>query len=1135
MRDRRPGSIMEMLAFQVRQRPDQCCLLYPHPLHMDSYISITYRQFDTLLNRLANKLLTILPDINDTKSSTFETPVISLLANSDVNYLLMIYSLLKLDIVVFPLSTRNDKEAVQHLIEKTDAKYLFVSSQYLPIANEIKTKLNSSLHIQILDDLYLTDNELIHQCEESSDVHFSVEISSNNEAKLQQAPLIFHSSGSTALPKPIHLTCKRLLSTYFIYISVHPDYWRNDDVLLAWGPLYHLFAFCMTIVIWQAGGAFALPLAKVYPPQPTKLLSNIECKQITTLITVPDLLEKLVQMIKISDNQQYYYELLQRLRFIGFGGASCSNELCQELDDHHVQTRCFIGGTETGIIMVSDPENNKNLKRWKWMKLLAMRKPYTQIVSLTNDDESKCLKEIVFLSNDPFNTKSISNRPDGSYSSGDLFSEHPDMPDYFTIESRLDDILVHSNGEKTNPIPIEYKIKEHAIIKNAMVFGHKYFCAGVLIQLNTEEAMKYEFNKIEEKVWLAVQHGNQHSPEHSKIVQEMIKILPLNNVLKTVSKKAWDIVYKRPDCSELCSKLFVLKRSELFTDKGNTMRKKVLAHYSSTIENMYEKFLNGKDDDQNKRQHIKLHTATSIGDYLQQIISSILSKPYSSLNDRKQLFSNLSIDSLNMTRLHRQICDKIVAIPKHLLYENPSIDTLAKKLLNLINSNNEWTSEKAINEYIQNSIKNVCKSVHTNKYLSLTNELSKQLWNDLTEQNDSNKQTEEVLDKYIERIKKDVNYENTKQIVLMTGATGSLGSWILHYLLENVQIQHCYCLIRGENPHQRLNESFKSRQLNTSLLENKSRLTLLTFHDYNKEKFGLSNDIYDQLQQNVTDILHVGWKVNFNVNVTQFEQDCIQNLYHLLKLAKSTSKRFHFISSIASSNSGLQLVIKEERLKRNSQLATNNGYGQSKYIAEHMCYAARDLWNVPTHIYRCGQLSGDTLYGIWNRSEIISMMLCASGAMGVMPRCEQMLNWLPVNEAAECIVDLVINSTRQKRDNDNYVYHLENPDRINWQTFLDYLLDAGLQCTIVDKDDWLKRLRETQAKHPAMMLYDFYEKYLSKQSNQLVQFETVNTVQQTKLLENCSKINSDLIRLYLNYWYQCGDLTGEYFTNADFI
>ena len=198
--------------------------------------------------------------------------------------------------------------------------------------------------------------------------------------------------------------------------------------------------------------------------------------------------------------------------------------------------------------MISDLDKNKKestLEQWKWMKIPAIREPYIKIVSLTNDNESGRLKEIIFLSNDPFVTKSISNRADGSYLSGDLLYEHPQMPGYFKIESRLDDILVHSNGEKTNPVTIESKIKEHLIIENAIVFGHKQFCTGVLIQLNIHEAMKYEFNVIEGKVWLAVQHANQHSPEYAKIVQEMIKILPMDTALRTVSEKKQNTIYER--------------------------------------------------------------------------------------------------------------------------------------------------------------------------------------------------------------------------------------------------------------------------------------------------------------------------------------------------------------------------------------------------------------------------------------------------------------------------------------------------------------------------------------------------------------------------------------------------------------
>ncbi|CAF1065270.1 unnamed protein product, partial [Didymodactylos carnosus] len=42
--------------------------------------------------------------------------------------------------------------------------------------------------------------------------------------------------------------------------------------------------------------------------------------------------------------------------------------------------------------------------------------------------------------------------------------------------------------------------------------------------------------------------------------------------------------------------------------------------------------------------------------------------------------------------------------------------------------------------------------------------------------------------------------------------------------------------------------------------------------------------------------------------------------------------------------SGLIQEIKEEPLPRRTEISLAQGYGQSKYAGEHMCWAAMDLW-----------------------------------------------------------------------------------------------------------------------------------------------------------------------------------------------
>jgi thioester reductase-like protein len=78
-----------------------------------------------------------------------------------------------------------------------------------------------------------------------------------------------------------------------------------------------------------------------------------------------------------------------------------------------------------------------------------------------------------------------------------------------------------------------------------------------------------------------------------------------------------------------------------------------------------------------------------------------------------------------------------------------------------------------------------------------------------------------------------------------------------------------------------------------------------------------------------------------------FEKDGILGTYYLLKMTRKANGRFHFISSVAANGSGIEPIIKEEPLTHRTELAVSQGYGQSKYVSEHLCAAAKQTWGKP--------------------------------------------------------------------------------------------------------------------------------------------------------------------------------------------
>ena len=536
-----------------------------------------------------------------------------------------------------------------------------------------------------------------------------------------------------------------------------------------------------------------------------------------------------------------------------------------------------------GYVCISQYDSHA-VDRWQRVRPLRVRDSNIKFVPVESQAN---IYELSILSRDPFLAPDFAR--DVSYTPGDLFLEDPPGSGYYIIQGRKDDLLVHTTGEKTNPLPMEQAIRLHPIVKQAVVVGHQRFCCAVLIQLNIEEAFQYELHDIERKVLAAVDEANKDAPMHSRIVRGLVKILPM---IKTLP----------------------------ITAKGNVVRKLVDAEYSTIIEEMYERFLNQPKTVHSVQDHSskQLWTKDAICVYLQKTVADLVKKPIEVFADYSKSLYSLAVDSLTTVELRNILSVEFGHLNQNIIYEFSSINALADQLWRIIN-----------NEQLQTSN----DSLHY-------------------------RETEEIIDKYINLMKMEQNQntitsendtinDNVNRVILLTGANGSLGSHILIQLLRKTQVSRIYCLVRGEDATSRLRSALEIRKLDANVLLDTSRIIVLPM-DLSDDKLGQTLDMYHQLQNEVTDIIHAGWKMDFNMTINEFDRECLQGLYQLLKFASGPSAnlfiRFHFISSISSAGSGLFKEIEEEPLPRQIGIALPQGYGQAKYAGEHICWAAMNLW-----------------------------------------------------------------------------------------------------------------------------------------------------------------------------------------------
>jgi len=101
----------------------------------------------------------------------------------------------------------------------------------------------------------------------------------------------------------------------------------------------------------------------------------------------------------------------------------------------------------------------------------------------------------------------------------------------------------------------------------------------------------------------------------------------------------------------------------------------------------------------------------------------------------------------------------------------------------------------------------------------------------------------------------------TGDVILLTGSTGGLGSYILEALIRDSTVSRIYAFNRKSSRvsgslQERQRASFEDRDIDVSLFE--SEKVVLLEGDTAAERLGLDQDVFDAVRTSVTCIIHNG-------------------------------------------------------------------------------------------------------------------------------------------------------------------------------------------------------------------------------------------------------------------------------------
>ncbi|KAI0239334.1 hypothetical protein L0F63_003969 [Massospora cicadina] len=368
----------------------------------------------------------------------------------------------------------------------------------------------------------------------------------------------------------------------------------------------------------------------------------------------------------------------------------------------------------------------------------------------------------------------------------------------------------------------------------------------------------------------------------------------------------------------------------------------------------------------------------------------------------------------------------------------------------------------------------------------------------------------------IERLAPRVTPHPNKLNVLVTGANGSLGAFLIKELITQPWVDQIYAVVRADNrkaAKSRVQHGLESRKIHLTR-EQHARIHASPYFAMS-ERIGTEKDIHI--------IYHVAWRMDFLRRVTQF-QDCLESTVDLLRISATSPYRptFHFVSSIGAA---LPVIIEgsipERALgTRLAHAAACTGYNLSKLIAEAVSLKWADRFKLKLHIHRIGQISGDTTNGVWSTQEHIPLLIKASQTMKMLPNYQASASWIPVDVASAAMVELdAINKPHPM------IHHIANPNLTPWETILDALATSGLSFQRVEPSTFIRTLRSTN-QNPTVNriapLTEFWEARLTK-VNELT-LATHNTQLDTSAIRNCPQLDFKTVARFVEYWRGVGFL-----------
>lgn len=323
--------------------------------------------------------------------------------------------------------------------------------------------------------------------------------------------VILHTSGTTAVPKPITYT-NDWVAAYIQALRTQPTQkdpmWEmkhlhlsGNRLLVMMPPFHAANIFCTSFIAVAKETTIILPPANL-PPAVEVFLGAIKNIHVNTAFVPPHLISA------IATNQSYLNITASKLETLISGGGKVV-EPHGDIVSSKVRLAMLYGATEIGSIPDIMPCQRSN-DLWNYIKPHPAAMWQFRLHKMNEGEKiyEAWITKANSLINEPPVFKIYQDR--NEYFTRDLFVEHPKVQGFWKWYGRIDDTICLRTGANVSPNLMENGLSELPFIQGVLMVGNG--CPRPILLIEPRAAYHPAMAKAELliQVWNSVERLNDH-------------------------------------------------------------------------------------------------------------------------------------------------------------------------------------------------------------------------------------------------------------------------------------------------------------------------------------------------------------------------------------------------------------------------------------------------------------------------------------------------------------------------------------------------------------------------------------------------------------------------------------------------